>query len=32
VQTVFRSVALHRLGLQDREDIAQELLSAVALP
>ncbi|MGQ0710529.1 MAG: AAA family ATPase [Rhodoferax sp.] len=32
VQAVFRPVALHRLGLDDQESTAQELLAAVALP
>ncbi len=32
VQAVFRPVALHRLGLDDHESTAQELLAAVPLP
>lgn len=32
VQAVFGPVVLHRLGLEDRADLAQELLHAVAIP
>lgn len=32
VQAVFGPVVLHRLGLEDRPDLAQELVHAVALP